>query len=174
MRASDRLPRAAFEGALQRRFRHGVSRAAATYAGAIVVYVICVVFVEIPQAKNATFAETLYLLFGTHFLIATPAVLSCLNIATRWRDHERDDDALRLTDLAITICVVVAAVLVVGDVIGFFAVFGLPGTSGSTVLYAILLQAAAAVASAAGVVWGLAELSVLRTAGPAGAVPPAR
>ncbi len=167
MRASDRLPKGLFEGGLRRQFGHGLPRAAVAYALAIAVYVICVVIIEIPSLPNGIgLGTTLYYLFGPHFLIATPAVLGCTNIATRWRDHDRDAAALRMTDLALTLLVVIGAVLVVGDILGFFGVFGLPGTSGSQTLYAVLLQLAAAVASAAAVVWGLAELTTLRALDP--------
>jgi len=169
-RASEYLPRGAFDGQLRTRFAHALPLAALAYAGAIAVYVFCVVFVQLFSLGNASLSVTLVILFGSHFLIATPTTLSCINVASRWRHHSADasdEPTLRRVDLALTICAVIATVLVIGDVLGFFAVFGLKGQTGWQVVYALLLQAAAAVASAAAGVWALAEIAAMRAAAPA-------
>jgi hypothetical protein len=163
-RWSSKIPAAFFDGPVSSLIPDGWALAAAGYVTAIGLYLLGNFIVTLANTNNLSFRDVLESVFGRSFLVAAPALVSAMTLATRRRNEPRSDRAGLWLDAAITSCLPLGAIVVIGSVIGFFADFGEFSHSVSGALYLLLLHLAGATLGAVAVVWSLAELAPERRA----------
>ena len=139
---------------------HGWEVAAVGYATAIWVYVVGYLIVSLANLPGG-FRLDLESVFSRNLLIAAPATLTVITLATRRREAAGDAGGRWLVDATLTLCVPLGALFVVAGLVGFLADFGDFGTSASGTLYAMCIHVGGVVLGAVAARWALVELAGL-------------
>lgn len=141
-------------------FAHGWQMAAAGYAVTIWLYVIGELIVSLAFMQGG-FRNDLQEIFSRQLLIAAPATVTAITLATR-RNLAPDDETGRwYVDATLALCVPLGALMAIAGVIGFFAAFGDFGTSVSGTFYELLIHLGGVVLGTVAARWALRELAAL-------------
>ena len=140
---------------------HGWELAAAGYAVTIWLYVIGELIVSFAFLPGG-FRNDLQVIFSRNLLIAAPATLTVITLATR--RPAADEYGRWLLDAALTLCVPLGVLFVLAGGIGFFASFGDFSTSVSGAFYELLIHLGGVVLGTVAARWALRELANLDSA----------
>ena len=141
-----------------RRAAHGWELAAVGYAVTIWLYVIGELIVSLAYLPGG-FRVDLQVVFSRQLLIAAPATLTVITLATR--RPPSDEQGRWLLDAALTLCVPLGVLFAIAGFIGFFAAFGDFSDSVSGAFYDLLIHAGGVVLGTVTARWALRELSNL-------------
>lgn len=146
-----------------RAYPNGWELAAFGYAVAIWLYVLGYEILALANLPGG-FRPDLEAIFSRNLLLAAPATITAITLAARRRDRADtgDEDGRWLLDAALTLCVPLGALFVLGGVIGFFADFGDFGESASGAFYELLVHLAGIVLGAVATIWALSELAAMQ------------
>lgn len=171
---SSKVPSALFEGPVSGLVPDGWALAALGYVTAIALYLLGNFILTLANTDGLDFREVLDSVFGRQFLVAAPTLVTAMTLATRRRGEPMSERARGWLDTAITACIPLGAVVVIGSVIGFLADFGEFSSSTSGAFYLLLLHLAGVILGTVAMLWALAELAPGRRAGGVGpaATPP--
>ena len=139
---------------------HGWEVAAFGYAVTICLYVIGYLIVALANLPGG-FRLDLESIFSRNLLIAAPATLTVITLATRRRDATADASGRWLVDATLTLCVPLGALFVLTGIVGFLADFGDFGVSVSGTFYSMCIHLGGVILGAVAARWAFTELASL-------------
>ena len=142
---------------------HGWEVAAVGYAVTIWLYVIGYLIVSLANLPGG-FRLDLESVFSRNLLIAAPATLTVITLATRRREATSDASGSWLVDATLTLCVPLGALFVLAGLVGFLADFGDFSTSVSGTFYSMCIHLGGVILGAVAARWALVELATLNEA----------